>query len=45
MGLKSDQPPLGGCVLKPSQAAGVRRMWPTQPPLGGCVLKLNHNPL
>ena len=35
---KTNQPPLGGCVLKHSQQHAYRYRW-DQPPLGGCVLK------
>ena len=35
------QPPSGGCVLKPSPDADLRRLH-TQPPSGGCVLKHGH---
>ena len=34
----SNQPPLGGCVLK-LNADDLLGMVPSQPPLGGCVLK------
>ena len=34
-----DQPPLGGCVLKPSYCHSIGLPY-QQPPLGGCVLKL-----
>ncbi len=33
-----NQPPLGGCVLKP-RPSEMRRVAEAQPPLGGCVLK------
>ena len=33
-----NQPPSGGCVLKPEQIRGVSEMV-SQPPSGGCVLK------
>ena len=35
---KPDQPPLGGCVLKPVNIIAVL-LHKCQPPLGGCVLK------
>ena len=35
---KSDQPPSGGCVLKPTVAESAEKANP-QPPSGGCVLK------
>ena len=35
---KSDQPPSGGCVLKPPRD-DFRALLPYQPPSGGCVLK------
>ena len=34
----TNQPPLGGCVLKPNGAERIMQM-ADQPPLGGCVLK------
>ena len=37
-----DQPPSGGCVLKPTLYAQSRARAP-QPPSGGCVLKLFKN--
>ena len=35
---KTDQPPLGGCVLKQAVVTYAYFL-PSQPPLGGCVLK------
>ena len=39
-GIGFNQPPLGGCVLKPLKVWGLE-MFDIQPPLGGCVLKHN----
>ena len=35
-----NQPPLGGCVLKPMRGSHFAKA-AIQPPLGGCVLKLS----
>ena len=39
----SDQPPSGGCELKPGAAAQSCAVC-AQPPSGGCELKLNRDP-
>ena len=38
---QDDQPPLGGCVLKPLGKCQYSNHRLSQPPLGGCVLKQN----
>ena len=41
---KINQPPSGGCVLKPIKASEEQSA-SSQPPSGGCVLKLKNLPL